>query len=183
MRARLLKLHPSTYKRLSRLSKEAERDGAYRVARRLRAVILNSEGHSSGELARILKAPRSKVSEWLARYQAYGVEGLLEGQRAGRPAQLTPPQRQQLVDLLDSGPTAYGLDTGVWTSQTIAGIIEEQFGVRYHPGHVRKLLVGLGFGVQRPHRVPARTNAEAQQRWRRRTYPSLRKKPKRESGR
>jgi hypothetical protein len=113
MRARLLKLHPSTYKRLIRLSKEAERDGAYRVAKRLQAVILNSEGHSSGELARILKAPRSKVSEWLARYQSHGVEGLLEGQRSGRPPQLTLEQRQQLGDLLDNGPVAYGLDTGV----------------------------------------------------------------------
>ena len=45
MLPRLLRLHPSTYKRLIRLSKEAERDGAYRVAKRLRAVVLNSEGH------------------------------------------------------------------------------------------------------------------------------------------
>ena len=54
-----------------RLGKEAERDGAYRVAKRLQAVVLNSDSHSSGELAGILKAPRSKVSEWLARYEAY----------------------------------------------------------------------------------------------------------------
>jgi transposase len=181
MRARLLKLHPSTYKRLIRLSKEAERDGAYRVAKRLQAVILNSEGHSSGELARILKAPRSKVSEWLARYQSHGVEGLLEGQRSGRPPQLTLEQRQQLGDLLDSGPVAYGLDTGVWTSPMIAWLIEQEFGVRYHPGHVRKLLAGLGFSVQRPRRVLARADPEAQQIWRRRTYPNLKKKPKSET--
>ena len=67
---RLLRLHPSTYQRLTRLSKEAERDGAYRVAKRLRAVVLNSEGRTSGELAEILQAPRSKVSEWLQRYQS-----------------------------------------------------------------------------------------------------------------
>ena len=68
MVARLLRLHPSTYKRLVRLSKEAERDGAYRVAKRLQAVVRNSEGQTSGELAQILRAPRSKVSEWLQRY-------------------------------------------------------------------------------------------------------------------
>ena len=44
MLAHLLRLHPSTHKRLARLSKEAERDGAYRVAKRLQAVVLNSEG-------------------------------------------------------------------------------------------------------------------------------------------
>ena len=116
MLARLLRLHPSTYKRLVRLSKEAERDGAYRVAKRLQAVVLNSEGQTSGELSRILKAPRSKVSGWLQRYQTDGVDGLLEGYRSGRPSELTEKQQQQLGDILDSGPVAYGLDNGIWTS-------------------------------------------------------------------
>ena len=183
MLPRLLRLHPATHRRLIRLSKEAERDGAYRVAKRLQAVVLNAEGRTSGELATVLKAPRSKVSEWLWRYQEYGVEGLLEGYRSGRPAELTAPQRTQLGDILDSGPVAYGLDSGVWTSPMIAWVIEEEFGVHYHPGHVRKLLHGLGFSVQRPRRVLARADAEEQDRWHRRTYPNLKKKPKPGTGR
>lgn len=90
---RILYLHPSTYQRLIRLSKEAERDGVYRVAQRSQAVVLNSQGRASGESAEILRAPRSKVSEWVARYQAHGVEGSLESHRSGRPAQLTAMQR------------------------------------------------------------------------------------------
>src|SRR5204863_6230258 len=79
---RILHLHPKTYRRLIRLRKEAERDGAYRVAKRLQAVVLNSEGRTSGELAHLLGSPRSRVSEWLASYQAFGVQGLLEGHRS-----------------------------------------------------------------------------------------------------
>jgi len=60
MLPRLLRLHPATHRRLVRLSKEAERDGVYRVAKRLQAVILNAEGRTSGELAAVLKAPRSE---------------------------------------------------------------------------------------------------------------------------
>jgi transposase len=183
MLPRLLQLHSSTYQRLIRLSKEAERDGAYRVAKRLRAVVLNSEGHTSGELAEILKSPRSKVSEWLQRYQREGIDGLLEGYRSGRPAQLTEKQQQQLGDILDSGPVAYGLDTGIWTSPMIAWVVEEEFGVQYHPGHVRKLLHGWGFSMQRPRRVLARADAVAQDRWHRRIYPALKKKPARDIGR
>ena len=97
MLARLLRLHPKTQSRLVRLSKEAERDGVYRVAKRLQAVVLNSEGRTSGELAGILKAPRSSVSEWLSLYQRHGVEGLLEGYRSGRPPLLTAEQRTQLA--------------------------------------------------------------------------------------
>jgi transposase len=175
---RLLRLHPKSYSRLVRLSKEAEQDGAYRVAKRLQAVVLNAEGRTSGELAGILKAPRSKVSEWLSRYQAYGVDGLLEGYRSGRPPQLSEPQRKQLGDILDSGPVAYGLDSGVWTSPMIAWVIEEEFGVTYHPGHVRKFLHGLGFSMQRPRRLLARADARQQDRWHRHIYPNLKKKPK-----
>jgi len=181
--ARLLRLHPSTYKRLVRLSKEAEQDGAYRVAKRLQAVVRNSEGQTSGELAQILRAPRSKVSEWLQRYQTDGVDGLLEGYRSGRPSELTEEQQQQLGDILDSGPEAYGLDNGIWTSPMVAWVIEEEFGVQYHPGHVRKLLHAWGFSVQRPRRVLARADVAAQERWRRRIYPDLKKKPKSDTGR
>jgi transposase len=175
MLPRLLQLHPSTYQRLLRLSKEAERDGAYRVAKRLRAVVLNSEGYTSGELAALLPAPRSKVSAWLRQYQMHGVPGLLEGSRSGRPSALTRQQQRQLGDILDSGPAAYGLDCGVWTSPLIAWVIEEEFGVSYHPGHVRKLLPAWGFSVQRPRRVLARADAAAQNRWCRQTYPALKK--------
>ena len=122
---RILYLHPKAYKRLIRLRKQAERDGAYRVAKRLQAVVLNSEGRTSGELAHLLGSPRSRVSEWLARYQTFSVEGLLEGHRSGRPLEVTSSQRKQLDDILESGPVAYGLDTGIWTSPMIAWVIEE----------------------------------------------------------
>ena len=183
MLPRMLRLRPGTYQRLLRLSKEADKDGAYRVANRLRAVMLNSEGHTSGELASILKAPRSKVSAWLQHYQTDGVDGLLEGYRSGRPSELSEKQQQQLGDILDSGPVAYGLDTGIWTSPMIAWVIAEEFGVQYHPGHVRKLLHGWGFSVQRPRRVLARADAAAQDRWHRRIYPALKKKPNHDTGR
>ena len=183
MLPRMLRLHPKTQERLIRLCKEAERDGAYRVAKRLQAVILNSEGRTSGDLAGILKAPRSRVSEWLAHYQLYGVDGLLEGYRSGRPPGLTEAHRVGLADILESGPVAYGLDSGIWTSPMITRVIEEEFGIAYHPGHVRKLLHALGFSVQRPRRVLARANAAEQDRWHRRTFPNLKKKPKEKTGR
>jgi len=104
------------------------------------------------------------------------VDGLLEGYRSGRPSELTEKQQQQLGDILDSGPVAYGLDNGIWTSPMIAWVVEEEFGVRYHPGHVRKLLHAWGFSVQRPRRILARADVAAQDRWRRRIYPNLKKK-------
>jgi transposase len=132
---------------LVRLRVDAERDGAYRVAKRIHAVILNSDARSSGEIAHLLKAPRSRVSEWLANYETDGLEGVLEGFRFGRPALLSAAQLGDLTGIVDSGPVAYVCDCGVWTSPMIARVITERFGLGYHPGHVRKLLPRIGFSV------------------------------------
>jgi transposase len=177
MHARTIRLHHKTVTKLLRLKKEAEEEGEHRVARRIHAVVLNSEGYTSGDLATILKVGRSRVSEWLANYEQLGYEGLLEGFRPGRPPLLTEKQLLELADIVESGPIAYGYDCGVWTSPMIGQVIENEFGIAYHPGHVRKMLHHLGFSVQRPKKVLARADPEAQDKWHRYTFPNLKKKP------
>ena len=122
----------------------------------------------------------SRVSEWLKNYEQYGHEGLLEGYRPGRPPVMTPAQERSLADILDSGPVAYGFLSGVWTRPMITRLIQEEFGIRYHPGQVRRLLHNLGFSVQRPRRKRARASRHKPDRWHRYTYPNLKKtrKPK-----
>ena len=178
MQARVLSLHPKTVTKLWTLKNEAEAEGEYRVARRIHAVLLNHGGVTSGQIVKLLKSPRSRVSEWLRNYEQHGYEGLLEGYRSGRESELSLPQKQTLGDLIDSGPVAYGYLSGVWTSPMVARVIEEEFGVHYHPGHVRRLLHQLGFSVQRPRRKLAMADPVKQDRWHRYTYPNLKKRPK-----
>jgi transposase len=177
MHARLLRLHFRTYDKLRRLKKEAEADGAHRVAKRLHAITLNHEGLSSGDIAELLDAARSKVSQWLSDYERFGYEALLEGQRPGRPGQLTRQQQVQLEDIIDRGPQAWGFLSGVWSAPMVGRIISEEFGIGYTARHVRRLLHEWGFSVQRPRRKLMRANPREQNRWRRHTYPRLKKKP------
>jgi len=176
MRPRILQLHYKTVEKLRRLKREAEQDGAYRVAKRIHSVLLNNDGRSSGEIAGILNAPLSRVSQWLRDYEEQGYEGILEGYRSGRIPKLSEEQKTTLCDIIDSGPVAYGFLSGVWTSPMITRIIEEEFNTTYHPGHVRKLLSQLGFSVQRPKRLLAKADKEKQDRWHRYTYPAIKKK-------
>lgn len=161
------------------MESKANSDGAYRVSRRIRSVLLNSEKNSSSEISTLLGAPRSRVSHWLKTYEEQGVEGLMEGKRSGRPPRLTDLQKILICDIIDSGPVAYGLMSGVWTSKLIAEIIDDEFGVRYHPGHVWKLLQEFGFSVQSPKRLLANADKEKKDRWIKETYPAIKKKRKR----
>jgi len=176
MNPRFLSLHHKTAEKLLRLKKEAERDGEYRVAKRFHATVLNHEGNTSGEIAHLLKAPRSRVSEWLACYESYGVEGLLEGHRSGRPPELTNQQKEELAGIVDSGPVDYGFTGGIWTSVMIAQVIRDEFGITYDPRHVRRILDELDFSVQRPKRILIKADPIQQNRWRRYIYPRIKKK-------
>ena len=110
-----IKIHGTKKKiqKLVELSKQAMREGAYRVANRLRAVALNMEGKSAPEIAEILNVHRSKVSIWLQNWQQEGKDGILEGHRSGRPSCISKSQKRKLSEILDSGPVAYGFSSGV----------------------------------------------------------------------
>ena len=48
------------------------------------------------------------------------------------------------------GPEAHGFPTPLWSCPRVARLIEDHFGVRYHDGHVWKILRALHWSPQRP---------------------------------
>jgi transposase len=179
MRAKILKLHPKTIDKLKRLKKESEIDGAYRVGKRLHAILLNYYGKTSGQISNLLDAPRSCVTEWITNYERYGFDGLLEGYRPGRPAGLTDIQKKELSDIVESGSVSYGFLSGVWTAVMIGRVIRNEFGIEYDARHVRRILDDLDFSLQRPKRVLANADPKKQNRWISYVYPKIKKKPNR----
>lgn len=175
-----IKIHGTTKKiqQLVKLSKQALREGAYRVAGRLYAVVFSMEGKTAPQIGNILKVHRSKVSIWLRNWQQKGMDGVLEGHRPGRPPSLSDDQQRKLTDILDSGPVAYGFTSGVWTCPMVARVIDEEFSVSYHPAHVSRILHELKFSVQRPKKTLAQADKTYQSRWIRYQYPNIKKTPK-----
>lgn len=172
-----------TSDRLKRLRLEAQADKAVRVALRIQAIMLSLQKHTTVDIAHLLHVPRSRTYAWIKAWNDYGPDGLLEGHRSGRPTALSESQLEHLGDIIDSGPVAYGLHTGVWTSPLIGSIIADEFGVTYHQGHVRKLLKKLDFSVQRPTTSLSKARPHERNRWIRYEYPCLKKKPRRRTQR
>ena len=167
-----------TLHRLIRLRKQAHAEKAVRVALRIQGIILSLEGYTPPQIAELLKVNRSTVPTWISQWNQFREEGLLEGHRCGHHKRLDDTQVQELLDIIESGPIAYGLHTGVWTSVIIASVIEEEFGIHFHPGHVRKLLKRFNCSVQRPGLRLIDADPKEVNRWTRYAYPNLKKKPK-----
>jgi transposase len=148
--------------------------------RRLRAVALKRRGWVQRDIADALGASEVSVSRWLARARGHGPHALLARTAAGPAPRLTAAQMALIPEFLWHGPEAYGFRGRVWTRKRVARVIEEEFGVRYHPGHTGRLLQGLGWTPQMPVTRAAQRDESAIQWWRDVTWPELRARAGRE---
>lgn len=145
--------------------------------RRIQAAELLAKGFSQSEVARRVKVSAQSVSRWTKQIAEGGRESLRQAGRAGRRPLLSPAQRQRLKCLLQRGPEALGYETGLWTSARVAHLIEEEFRIRYHPGHVWRILISLGWSCQRPAGRALERNEHEVRHWKRQRWPAIKKKP------
>jgi transposase len=147
--------------------------------RRLEAIHLLEKGDlNQSDVARRLQVCRQTVSRWVEEFQAGGKQALHKAGRAGRKPALTQTDREHLQELLLRGPEKFGYETPLWTCARVAHLIDKQFGVDYHPGHVWKILDGLGWSCQRPEGRARERNEDEIRNWRRVRWPGIKKKPK-----
>ena len=152
--------------------------------RRLEAVrLVLEEDWSQSQAARRVKAAQQSVSRWVGEYRARGAAGLRQAERAGRKPRLDAVQLEHLVSLLLQGPEAHGFPTPLWSCPRVARLIADEFGVRYHEGHVWKILQALNWSPQRPVGKARERNEEAIRTWKRKTWPAIKKKPTRKAAR
>ncbi len=145
--------------------------------RRLKAAGLLRAGVSQSEVARRVGVHRQSVSRWDKELQASGIKGLKKAGRAGRKPLLSAADLRRLEAKLKQGPTARGYETELWTTSRVADLIEEEYGVRYHPAHVWRILQELGWSCQRPAKRALERDEEKIERWKKKRWPKLKKKP------
>ena len=154
-----------------------QRDHAQMEKRRLRAAEMFAEGKGASEVARQLGVRRQSAHVWLGQWRAGGIEALRSKGAAGPKHRLSPAERERLVEALVEGPQAHGYVTAVWTLPRVARLIAQQSGQRYHPGHVWKLLRGLGLSCQQPTRRAIERDEAQIAHWKRVEWPRIKKTP------
>ena len=154
----------------------------WREARRFRAWELKQQGWQQRMIAAALGVTPGAVSQWLKRAAAGGVAALRTRLRPGPTPKLTAEQRARIPELLARGAEVYGFVGDVWTAPRVAAVIEREFGVRYHPAHVSRLLRALGWSVQQPTRRATQRDQAAIAAWYTERWPALKKGRRRKGG-
>ncbi len=99
----------------------------------MRAWELHEQGWKQKDIAAALGVTEGAVSQWLNRAKEQGAEALRRHPAPGATPKLTAEQRAQLPALLSQGAEAFGFRGQVWTTERVAQMILQQFGIRISP--------------------------------------------------
>lgn len=139
---------------------------------------LLEQGLSIKTVARRLGASTVSVFRWQAAVAKGGLDALEAKSVPGRPRKLGEWERSRLLGLLLQGALAYGFPNDLWTLKRVAWVIQKEFGVRYHPNHVWRILHAVGWSCQVPERRAIQRDDEAIAHWKRYKWPHIKKSPR-----
>jgi transposase len=143
-------------------------------ARRRKGMSLLARGVSQAEVARQCDVSRVSALRWEQQRKAAKATAW-KRRPLGRRPKLTSAHKQTLEKALEQGAQAHGFLNDLWTLPRVAALIERQSAVRLHPGHVWRLLGQMGWSLQRPSGRAVQRDEAAIARWKKHTWPALKK--------
>ena len=145
------------------LRRLARRELDRAAAARMQAIAGALEGMTRAEAARLAGMERQALRDAVLRYNAEGLAGLHDRPRQGRPARLDDTQRAALLKLVLDGPDVEATGLSAWTLGDLCREVEERWGVRYHEGHMSKLVQALGLSRQKARPSHPKANPAARE--------------------
>lgn len=148
----------------------------WREGRRLRAWELHEQGWSQSQIAVALGVTSGAVCQWMRRAREGGGPQALRKRKApGGQPRLSAEQQAQILAWLREGAEAHGFRGDLWSRTRVAVLIKRMLGIRYHPGHVSKLLQAWGWSSQKPERRARQRDEAAIEQWVKERWPAIKK--------
>src|SRR6516162_555872 len=104
--------------------------------RRHLAVARIQEGWPQTKVAAFLGVHPRTVCAWWARHRLDPSHGLDAKPRLGQAPKLTPDQEGIVLSWFRQSATAFGFANELWTAGRVAQLIEQPFGVPFHPHYL-----------------------------------------------
>src|SRR5215210_2844285 len=144
------------------LRRRARHEPNRRAALRMLAIANALEGMSRAEAARLAGMERQALRDAVVRYNTEGLAGLRNRPHPGPAPRLDERCRAALRQVVLDGPDVESTGLSAWTLPDLCREVERRWGVRYHPGHMSKLLRGLGLSRQKARPAHPKVDLEAQ---------------------
>jgi transposase len=106
---------------------------------------LSHLGHHVSGIKVALGVADGTVRLWITHFNAFGVEGLRDRRRGGRPATYSPEQVGELIAASLTNPQELGLPFASWTLDRLATYLNEERGIAMQRSRIGKILPREGW--------------------------------------
>ena len=131
---------------LDALTRQDGYDGS--VPARAQIVLWRADGFTVGDIVKMSGASKPTVYTWLDRYERFGVDGLTDLPRSGRPREVSDSVRSRIVALTRCTPPA---ETGLshWSSREMATYLKRTEGISVSHNFIAQVWRDHGLQPQR----------------------------------
>lgn len=134
------------------------------------------QGYTQAEVAKFLGVNVRTVQRWMAAYRQQGDEGLAAKPASGRPPKLTYEQIEIVLSWFRKSPSEFGFVGELWTAPRVAKLIEDTFGVIFHPRYLNAWLADRDITPQKPAKRASQRDQERIDAWIANDWPRILKK-------
>lgn len=117
-----------------------------KVRERAHAIELLNMGIKRIEVAKTLKRMKDTISDWVVKYKKFGIVGLFDKARTGRPRRVTDEIKNKIIEIAESQETS--------TKNSIKEDIEKEFGIKFHPCTIKYHLKKRKVYIQKNKKKP-----------------------------
>jgi len=129
----------NTLRQAARRSRDASQ------THRLLALATIYEGGTRSDAAKVGDVTRQIVRDWVVRFNAEGLDGLLDRKSPGAPSRLGPDERQALAGKLEAGPTPAVDGVVRWRLVDLAQWVFEEFRIPISVQTLSRELRAMGY--------------------------------------
>jgi transposase len=120
------------------------RTAAARLVERARIVWLSSQGRRVSAIAAEVGRSGQTVRDWVARFNAAGLDGLADAGRSGRPPTYSAEEVGAVIAAALTKPDELGLPFGEWTLDRLAAYLHEAKGIAIKRSRIDEVLAAEG---------------------------------------
>ena len=132
------------------IQQEISRSGESRYDHRLHGLLLVAGGQTCQQVAELFGEDRRTIQRWVKTFEKYGLDGLRDGQRPGRPRKLSSQQCRALEKDLRRSPDEFGLTGHLWDGKLLAEHLDRHYAVKLGVRQCQRLFKQMGFRFRKP---------------------------------
>ena len=132
------------------IQQEISRSDESRYDHRLHGLLLITGGQSCQQVAELFGEDRRTVQRWVTRFESYGLDGLREGERSGRPSTLDAKQWAALARDLRRTPQEFGHVGQLWDGKMLCEHLRQRYDVVLGVRQCQRIFRQMGFRLRKP---------------------------------